>query len=146
MITSKAVDNTPFNQSSIDASAGRFIKSLVQLVFSGVYVAAGDVWDLTNAVARAAGTSAQVATNVIPPGVRGLARISIVGRGPVTGYQSIGGRYVPVAPSSAVVIPPSLLATMKVKLWDVAGTEFAAGAYSAAVLADIVIAELHWMR
>lgn len=125
-------DGNAFDQRSIDAVAPRFIKTHVRFKLTGNYVSGGDTLDFTNA----GGTLS--APNTVPPGAVALASVSITPNGPAGSVGANGGDYVAIlgsAPTNA-----------KLKIFATAGTEYAAGAYSADATGDIVTAECLWTR
>lgn len=141
-ITVYGLDGNAFDQSSIEAVGGRFLRSIMRLVFAGNYVAGGEVMDLTNA----GGTAA--APNTVPPQARGLVSIRLFPISKLnTSLSATFGQYLPVIPAGAVV--PLIAANnslIKCKIYVGAGTEYVAGAYGADVLGDIVQAEAIWAR
>lgn len=142
MITVLGMDQNPYDQNSLEPCNGRFLRQVVNLKFSGNYVAGGDVLDLTNA----GGTPA--APNVVPPAqARGLVAIDIRPLATTNASLSaINGNYICRIPSAVVPVAGANLAALKVKIYVGAGTEYVAGAYGADVLADVVQAELIWAR
>lgn len=135
-------DGGAFDQNSVEPYAGRFLKSLVRLVFSGSYPTGGDTLDFTNA----GGTPS--APSVVPPAQsRGLAAIDIRPHSKiVTGLAAVGGSYNPVIPGGVLPVPNSGVNALKLKIYLVTNAEYTAGAYGADVLGDIVLAELYWAR
>ncbi len=139
-------DGTPFNPDIHCSAAGdRFIRALLQLVFSGNYVTHGDALDLTNG-----GGTPAVPTTVPPAVSRGAGQIYIEGRGPTAGFSQAGG-YMVVANTANSDAPLNFtdVQNLKVTLWkNVAGviTEYTAGAYGADVTGDVFTAEVIWVR
>jgi len=141
-VTVYGIDGGPFDQNSIGAQGDRFIKTFVRLVLSGNYVTGGDTLDLTNG-----GGTPAAPTTVPQPQNRGLANIDIR---PIckltTSFSGVGGQYEIIAPGGVVPIPQSALNALKLKLYLISGAEYAAGAYGADALGDLIMAELIWMR
>jgi hypothetical protein len=141
-ITVLAADGSPFDQNSIETSQ-RFIRELVRLVFSGNYVTGGDTLDLTN------GGGTPAAPTVVPAAQsRGLIELDLRPVSKlVTSFTAIDGQYIPIIAGGVLPIPFTSLATaIKIKAMLDIGSEYAAGAYGADILGDIVIAELIWAR
>lgn len=136
------VDGAPFDQTSVEIVGGRFLRAICRLVLSGSYVTAGDTLDLTNA-----GGTPSAPTTVIPAQVRGLASVDFRPFGKLTSsFSAIGGQYEILTPGGVIPVPIASVNAMKLKLWQGGNSEYAAGAYGADVLADILIAEFVWMR
>jgi hypothetical protein len=140
-ITVLGADGSPFDQNSIETSQ-RFIRALVRLVFSGNYVTGGDVLDLTN------GGGTPAAPSVVPPAQsRGLIEIDLRPASKlVTSFTAIDGQYIPVIPGGLPITLTNIATAIKIRVMLDIGVEYAAGAYGADVLGDIVIAELIWAR
>jgi hypothetical protein len=142
MIVVKAFDSSPFGQQAIDPIAGRFLRTFVRLIFSGNYVAGGDILDFTNAN----GVNAASAVPQAQSG--GLVAMDFMPFATTNAAVSaINGTYKLRTPAvvTTVPIPISQLANLLLKIFLVGG-EYGAGAYGADVLADVCIAECFWAR
>lgn len=142
MITVTGMDGGAVDQNSIIAEGPRFIRQLIRLTPSGSYVAGGDTLDISNA----GGTPS--APNAIPPAQsRGLIQVNINPLATTnTALSAVNGNYIVRVPSAVVPLTIAFLATLKLKIYVGAGTEYVAGAYGSDVLADIIQAELIWAR
>ncbi len=80
--------------------------------------------------------------SAVPQGCQALAsgpsRVSISDQGPVAGVLANGGQYC--------IIPGTTPANWKLKVYATAGTEYAAGAMTADILTDTILAEVDWAR
>jgi len=141
-VTVYGLDGNAFDQNSIEAVGGRFLRTVVRLVLSGSYVAGGDALDLTNG----GGTSS--APSTVPTAqVRGIARFSFSPIAKTTaGLSAIGGSYSLLSSGAVTPIPISAVSALKLKLFLVTNAEYTAGAYGADALADMLIAEIMWAR
>ena len=141
-ISVRGFDGNAFDQNSIEAVGGRFLRTLVQLVLSGNYVAGGDTLDLTNA-----GGTPTAPTTVPSAQVRGIAQMDIraISKS-TTGFSSIGGAYSIISAGGVIPVPISAVNALKLKLFLVTNAEYTAGAYGTDALADIVLAEIMWAR
>lgn len=142
MITVTGMDGGAVDQNSIIAEGPRFIRQLIRLTPSGLYVAGGDTLDISNA----GGTPA--APNAIPPAQsRGLIQANV---SPLatsnTALSAVNGNYVIRIPSAIVPLTIAFLTALKLKIYLANGSEYPAGAYGTDVLADILQAELIWAR
>jgi hypothetical protein len=136
-------DGNPFDQNSIEAAGGRFLKTLVRLALSGSYVTGGDTLDLTNA----GGTVA--APNTVPNAQsRGLVQIDVRPISKLTtSFAAAGGQYEIISAAGVVPIPLANIATaLKLKLILIGGGEYSAGAYGADALGDLIEVEIYWAR
>lgn len=143
MLRVLGMDGNPFDQRSIEPNNGRFMRSLVRIVPSGNYVAGGDTLDLTN------GGGTPSTPNVVPSlATAGLGDIILNPLATTNAsLAATNGTYQVLLPAGAVIpLLQAFYATMKIKIYVGAGTEYVAGAYGADVLADIIQAELYWAR
>lgn len=141
-VTVLGADGGPFDQSSIMSIGDRFIKALCRFVLSSNYVTGGDTLDFTNA----GGTPA--APNAVPPGqVRGIVAVDVRPFSKLTtSFAAAAGQYEVLAPGGVVPVPLSAVNAMKLKLMVDIASEYAAGAYGADALGDIIMAEVMWLR
>jgi hypothetical protein len=117
----------PVTFRDIDGSANTFVYTLVRLVFSGSYVTGGDTVDLTPLV------QAGVPSQPVAP-----LSAWVEGNGTGTSQQAAGGYYA--------FLTGTALNNNKVKIFNAAGGELAAGAYPAAVTSDVVTVECYWRK
>lgn len=127
-------DGAPFDLARhIDGSSNLFMQIILLLVFSGNYTTGGDTLDFTNAANPTAG-------NIQPPSA-GIIRGVVESNGGAAGFGATGGFFALVAPGAPPVLPGPFSNGWKLKVFNI-GAEFANGAYSAAILADVVTLEL----
>jgi hypothetical protein len=144
-ITVLGVDGNPFDQNSIEAWAGRFLRTYALLKLSGNYLTGGDLLDLTNGGGTpAAPTAVPTAQN------RGLVSLDLRPFCKTTAsFSAADGQYYVIVPAAAAGITPvpiSALNALKLKLMVDIGSEYANGAYGADALGDELIAEFIWAR
>lgn len=133
MIVINGFDGKQVNQFSLDATPNNFIFGAFLLALSGNYVTGGDTLDFTNA----AGVNGPN-LNALVPSLFGIISAFAEGNGPSTSQQGGGGYYAVLAGAT-----PS---TWKLKIFNAAGGELAAGAYPAAVTTDIVVLQVLWRK
>jgi hypothetical protein len=136
------MDAAPFDQNSESAAGDRFIRQYVRAVLSGNYVAGGDSLDLTN------GGGTPAAPSIVPPAAnRGLVSVDVRPIGKTTAaFSCVGGAYSVISPGAVLPVPVSAVNALKLKLFLVTNAEYAAGAYGADALGDLIILELTWAR
>ena len=139
-VTVLGVDGNPFDQNSVEIISGRTLRTYNLLKLSGSYLTGGDVLDLSNGGGTLAAPSAIPAAQS-----RGLVSVDIR---PIckttTSFSAADGQYYVL--SAAVPITGAALLAMKLKLMLDIAVEYSAGAYGTDALADIIIAELTWLR
>jgi hypothetical protein len=138
-------DGAPFSQYHVMSDGARFMRCLLQLVFSGNYATNGDALDITN------GGGTPAAPNTIPAAIggAGCVAIDLMPRSPSGGLANSGGSYVIVPPNADAPMKLADLANLKLKIFkDSAGAiaEYPNGAYGADVLADLVQMEAIYTR
>jgi hypothetical protein len=135
-------DGNPFDQNSVEVVAGRKLRATVLLQLSGAYPTGGDALDLTN------GGGTPAAPTTIPSAqVRGVEAIDIMPRSTLTtGQLAVGGTYLILAPNANTPLKPADLANLKLKVLNAGGGELGAGAYAAAQLTDVILAEIIYLR
>lgn len=133
-------DLAPFNQGHCNAAGDRFIRAILSLQFSGNYAIGGDTLDLTNG-----GGSAAFPTCIPPAEVRGAALIDVSAMGPAGSLSAGNGEYRVLAPV-APPVPIASLNNLKMKVFQTNQSEYAAGAYAADVLTDVVQLEVVFAR
>ena len=134
-------DGNPFDQNSVEVVAGRKLRSVVLLKLSGNYASGGDALDLTNG-----GGAPANPTTLIPAQARGVEAIDLMVRGTSAGIVAAGGGYVIVTPNGDAPMSFTDIQNLKLKVFATAGVELGAGAYSAGALADVIEAEIIWLR
>src|ERR1700674_1880764 len=141
-ITVLGVDGAPFDQNSIEIISGRTLRTYNLLKLSGSYPTGGDALDLTN------GGGTPAAPSCVPSAqARGLISIDIRPFCKTTSsFSAADGQYFVITPGAVVPVPAAGLSKLLLKLMADVATEYSAGAYGTDVLADIVIAELTWLR
>src|SRR5665213_2799555 len=123
-VTVNGFDNNPFDQRSLDAAGGRFIKALYRFVLSGSYTTNGDPLDFSNGGVNSAVPSA--VSSLLP------AFVDIQSNGPASSVGANGGNYQ--------FVPGTTLANGKLKIFATAGTQYANGAYSTDATTDVIYA------
>jgi hypothetical protein len=141
-ITVLGADGGPFDQNSIISVGDRFIKAIYRFVLSGNYVTGGDNLDFTNA----GGTPA--APNAVPVAQsRGLISIDIRPISKLTtSFAAAAGQYEIIVPGGVLPVALPVANSFKLKLMLDIAFEYAAEAYGADALGDILQAEVHWLR
>ena len=118
-------DGNPFTTRDVDGTAANFVFSQHKLTFSGSYSTGGDTLNLSGIA------------SLIPSGSLPL-QVFVEGNGTGTNQSAAGGYYV--------VLTGTTLANWLIKIFSGGGTELAAGAYPAAVTADIVTMQICWRK
>jgi hypothetical protein len=118
---------------NLDGSASNFIYAIVQVAFSGSYSTGGDTVDFTQIADKLSGS--QIIQVFAESNSATDSSFGTAG-----GYYTMKGN-AQITPGQTSPVP-TLLNAWKIKLFNSGGTEFSAGAYSAAVLSDVVTISL----